>query len=143
MQDFTFDLKITSIELPKLNSLFQAYAKVDVASGKGDIVVQLKAEDGRLSGYAKPLLQDVEIASWEQDVEQQGDNPLRVAWEWAAGAVKTLLKNQPQDQLATKVEFNGTLKDPKTSTLDTLLNVLRNAFVEAYKPQFEEARKQK
>jgi hypothetical protein len=143
MEDFTFDLKVTDVELTKLNPLFQAYAKLDAASGNGDFVVQMKAENGRLSGYAKPIMQNVEIASWEQDVEQQGDNPLRVAWETTAGFVQSLFKNQPEDQLATKVEFAGTLDNPKTSTLDTLLHILRNAFVEAYKPQFEEARETK
>ncbi len=143
MEDFTFDLKVSDVELTKLNPLFQAYAKVDVASGHGDFVLQMTAENGKLSGYAKPIMQNVEIASWEQDVEQQKDNPLRVAWEWAAGAVTTLFKNQTKDQLATKVEFGGTLKNPKTSTLDTVINILRNAFVQAYKPQFEQARKTK
>jgi hypothetical protein len=143
MQDFTFDLKVSDVELARLNNLFQAYAKLDVQSGHGDFVVQLTAEDGHLSGYAKPILQNVEIASWEQDVEQQKDNPMRVAWEWAAGAVKTLFTNQPSNQFATKVEFNGTLDNPKTSTLDALFNILRNAFVEAYKPQFDQAREKK
>jgi hypothetical protein len=142
-QDFDFDLKVTGIELTKLNQLFQAYAKLDAASGHGDIVVQLQAKDGELSGYAKPIMQDVKIASWQQDVVEQHDNPLRVAWEATAGFVKNLFKNQPENQLATKVEFRGSIKDPKTSTLDTLINILHNAFVEAYKPQFEEARQAK
>jgi hypothetical protein len=142
-QDFDFDLKVTGIELTKLNQLFQAYAKLDAASGHGDIVVQLQAKDGELSGYAKPIMQDVKIASWQQDVVEQHDNPLRVAWEATAGFVKNLFKNQPENQLATKVEFRGSIKDPKTSTLDTLINILHNAFVEAYKPQFEEAREKK
>src|ERR1043166_5332888 len=54
-QDFTYDLKITDIELTRLNKLFQAYAKLDAASGHGDIVVQLEAKDGALTGYAKPI----------------------------------------------------------------------------------------
>ncbi|HZP14128.1 MAG TPA: DUF748 domain-containing protein [Nevskiaceae bacterium] len=141
--DFTFDLRVTHIDVTKLNPLFQAYAKLDAASGSGDLVVQMQAKDSQLTGYAKPILQDVKIASWKQDVEEQHDNPLRVAWEATAGFVKNLFKNQPENQLATKVEFNGTLKNPKTSTLDTLINLLHNAFVQAYAPQFDEARKTK
>jgi hypothetical protein len=57
--------------------------------------------------------------------------------------VKNLFKNQPENQLATKVELNGTLKNPKTSTLSTLANIFHNAFVQAYTPQFDEARKTK
>jgi hypothetical protein len=143
MDDFTLDLKVTDIELMRLNTLFQAYGNLDLASGKGDLIVQMQATDGALSGYVKPLLKDVKIVSWKQDVQEQHDNPLRLAWEWTAGVVKSVFQNQAQDQFATRVDFSGTLKDPKTSTLDTIVNVLRNAFVEAYKPQFEEVRENK
>lgn len=136
-EDFSFELRVLKIELTRANSFLQAYAKLDVASGHGDFVMELEAADGKLSGYAKPLLQDVEIFNWKQDIEQQRDNPLRALWEAMAGGVETLLKNQRKDQFATRIPISGRIDQPRTGTWDAVVAVLRNAFVEALKPQFE------
>ncbi len=137
-EDFSFELRVLDIELTRANSFLQAYAQIDAASGHGDFVMELEATEGKLSGYAKPLLQDVEIFNWKQDIEQQGDNPLRALWEAVAGGVETLLKNQREDQFATRVPISGRIDRPQTGTWDAIVAVLRNAFVEAFKPQFEQ-----
>jgi len=137
LDDFKFSLKIDRLRLQHLNDLLQAYVKVDVESGEGEFVMELEARDGQLHGYAKPLFRDVQVFSWKHDVEQQGDNPLRAAWEALAGALENLFKNQPKDQFATRIEINGPIGDAKTSTLQAIGAILHNAFVEAYRPQFE------
>ena len=105
LDDFNFSLKIDRIELQRANDLLQAYVKVDVESGQGDFLMELEARDGQLKGYAKPLFRDVRVFSWKQDVEQQGDNPLRAAWEVLAGVIEDLFKNQRTGQFATRVEI--------------------------------------
>lgn len=137
LEEFSFELRVLGVRLERANDFLQAYARIDAASGQGDFVMELQASDGRLTGYAKPLLRDVKIFSWKQDVEAQKDHPLRVVWEALAGAAETLLKNQKRDQLATRVPISGRIDDPHVGTWDALLAVLRNAFVEALKPQFE------
>lgn len=137
-RDFSMDLRIRQIDLRRINALARAYAKLDFASGQGDFVMELDAKDGRLRGYAKPLFTDLEILDWNQDVQQEGDNPLRLAWEALSGAVSDLFKNRPKDQLATRVDISGDIGNAQTSTLDAIFNVLRNAFVEAYGPQFDD-----
>ena len=135
--DFDFDLTIKKIDLTKLNSLARAYSGLDFASGKGDFVLQLKAKDGQLDGYAKPLFQNLKIFSWKQDVEKDKKNPLQLAWEAAAQGVTSLFKNHEKDQFATKVPISGSLKDKDISTFSAVVNVLRNAFVKAYTPNLE------
>ncbi len=137
LDDFKFSLKIDRIELQRLNDFLQAYAKIDVESGDGDFVMELEARDGQLQGYAKPLFRNVHVFSWKQDVEQQGDNPLRAAWEALAGAIENVFKNQPTDQFATRIEIRGRMGDAQTSTLQAIGAILHNAFVEAYRPQLE------
>lgn len=138
LDDFKFSMKIEGIELRRLNKLLQAYAKIDAESGKGDFVMELEASKGQLQGYAKPLFQDVQIFSWKQDIEQQGDNPFRAAWEALADGIQNLFKNHSKDQFATRIEIRGRLGDTETSTLQAIGAILHNAFVEAYRPQFEE-----
>ena len=135
--DFAFELRVTGIALVRLNDLARAYAKLDFAGGNGDFVMQLEAKDGRLDGYAKPLLHGVKIFSWKQDVEEEGKNPLRVAWEALAQGVTALFKNQERDQFATRVPISGRIDDKDLGTWDAIVGVLRNAFVQAYTPQLE------
>src|SRR5690606_40130375 len=92
----------TGIDLTRANDLLRAYAKLDVEQGSGDFVMELKARDGQLDGYAKPLFRNVEIFNSKSDVEQEGKNPLQIAWEALAGGIQNLFKNQHFDQFATR-----------------------------------------
>jgi hypothetical protein len=136
-RDFRLDLKVTGIDLTRANDFLQAYAKLDAESGSGDFVLQLDASEGRLTGYAKPLLQHVRIFNWKQDIEEQGDNPLRAAWEALAGGIENLFKNPEADQFATRIEISGRIGDAKTGTWKAIVAVLSNAFGEAFRPQFD------
>jgi hypothetical protein len=122
------------------NDLARAYAKLDFASGHGDFVMQLNARDGRLNGYAKPLFHDMKIFSWKQDVTQQHENPLEIAWQALAQGITSIFTNQKKDKFATRVPISGSIDDRQSGTWRAILNVLRNAFVKAYTPQLEKLR---
>ena len=135
--DFHIDLRVTGIQLTRTNDLARAYAKLDFAAGSGDFVLQLEAKDGQLNGYAKPLLHDIKIFSWKQDVEQEHKNPLRIAYEAVAQGITTVFKNHQTDQFATRVPISGRIDDKQLGTWKAIVGVLRNAFVTAYTPQLE------
>lgn len=137
LRDFTFALKVTDVELPNANDFLQAYANVDAEKGSGDFIMELTSRDGILDGYAKPLFHDVKIFSWEHDVKEQGDNPLRAAWEAIVGGIQNVFKNQSEDQFATRVQIHGSIENKDISAWDAIIGILRNAFVEAYRPTFE------
>lgn len=137
LRNFKFKLKVTKVDLTRLNDFLQAYVYLDVESGNGDFVMQLEAHDGKLDGYAKPLFRDVDIFSFRHDVVEQHDNPLRAAWEAVAGGIQNLFKNQSKKQFATRVEIHGEVGDSQTSTWQAIMSILHNAFVNAYRPQFE------
>lgn len=137
---FSFRMRILDIDLTRVNPLAQAYAALDFESGNGEFVIELEARDGQLSGYAKPLLQDLRIFSWRSDVEESSKNPFRIAWEAVAGGVARLFRNAPADQFATRIEIRGELGDAELGTWGALVGILRNAFVEALQPYFEGTR---
>jgi hypothetical protein len=99
--------------------------------------MQLEAQAGQLNGYAKPLLHDVKVFSWKQDVEQEKESPLRVAWGAIASGVTWLFKNHKEDQFATRVPISGRIDDKDIGTWRAVVNVLHNAFVQAYTPKLE------
>ena len=48
-----------------------------------------------------------------------------------------ILKNPPREEVATKVDVEGRLDQPQTSTLQAIANLLRNAFIKAILPGLE------
>ncbi|MGF6710778.1 hypothetical protein QFZ41_001742 [Luteibacter sp. W1I16] len=135
--DFRYELSIRDIKLVKANDLARAYSGLDFAGGEGDFFMELQARDRRLSGYAKPLFHGLQIFSWKQDVEQEKKNPLKLAYEVVAEGVTKIFKNHSKDQFATRVPISGTIDDKNVSAGEAILGILRNAFVEAYKPNLE------
>lgn len=138
LNDFDLQLRITDLSLTALNELAGAYGKFDFAGGEGDFVMELNADEGRLSGYAKPLFRDVRVFAWEQDVTTDDKPLIRAGWEALVDLVATVFRNQPQRQFATRVPIEGSLEQTETSILRAIGGVLRNAFVEAYQPWFEQ-----
>jgi len=125
--------------LKQLNALSRAYAKFDFAGGTGDLVVEVQASDSQLDGYIKPLLRDVDIFDYEQDIKNEDKGFLRGLWEAVVGGGQEVLKNQRKDQFATRVELSGTTKDTDVSPFQAFVAILRNAFVEAFTARFERA----
>lgn len=135
---FSFALRILDIDLTRINDLARAYAALDFESGNGEFVMELEARDRRLTGYAKPLLQNLQIFSWRSDVREGSGNPFRIAWEALAEGVTRIFRNAPADQFGTRIEIGGELGDAELGTWGAIVGILRNAFVEALQPYFED-----
>lgn len=135
--DFEFRLRATGIELRRLNDFASAYGKFDFKAGHGDVVIEAEATNGRLNGYIKPLLRDVEVFDWQQDVEDKDKGLFRSVWEALVGATETVLKNQPKNQFATRVELSGSVRNQNISAFEAFLQILRNGFVQAFSARYE------
>ncbi|UTL92534.1 DUF748 domain-containing protein [Pseudomonas fluorescens] len=136
--DFEFRLRATGIELRRLNDFASAYGKFDFNAGHGDVVIEAQAENGRLNGYIKPLLRDVDVFDWQQDVEEKDKGFFRSVWEAVVGATETVLKNQPKNQFATRVELSGSVHQQNISGFEAFLQILRNGFIEAFNARYEQ-----
>lgn len=132
----TFELAVRLIDLDvrKLNALTMAYGQFDFEQGHFDFVMEASAKDGFMDGYAKPLFRNVVVIGPR---DFQTKDPLQVFWEALVGVVGQVLKNQERDQFGTRITFQGNLDNPRTSMLEVIGNVLRNAFVRAYLPRLE------
>jgi hypothetical protein len=73
------------------------------------------------------------VVNWEKDKP----HPLKLAWEALIGAVNWVVKNKGKDQLATRVDFEGDLKNPDISTWYIIGQMLRNGFIQALYPALE------
>jgi hypothetical protein len=129
--DMNAELKDTNLVL--LNDFFKAYAKIDVNKGSFGLYTEVAAKEGKFAGYVKPLIKDLDVVG----AEDRDDNVLRKLWENVAGSVAEVFENQSKDQVATKVQLRGNIENPQSSIIETLAQVLQNAFVQALQPAID------
>ena len=133
---FRMAMRLLGVDVTRLNDLSRNYGKFDFERGWFDLVVEARASEGQLTGYAKPLFRNLKIFSWREDFTDE--NVLRSFWQALVGGVTTVFKNHPRDQFGTMIPFSGDLSGATTTDLmATIGNVLRNAFVRAYLPRLE------
>lgn len=134
-KDPTFDLntELKNTDLPKLNDFFKAYGKFDVSKGSFGLFVEIASKEGKFVGYAKPLIKDLKVIG----PEDLNENPLKIFWEGVVEGVGFIFKNQRHDQVATKIPIEGTFNKTKVYTWRAILDILRNAFVEALAPSVD------
>lgn len=133
LHNFEVNLKITGIDLLKLNNISEAYGNFNFKSGNGDFVMQLQAENAKLTGYAKPVLDNVEIFDLQQDLE---DGVFSAAWQGIVGAFGSIFRNDEKNRIATQIEIRGQLDQPDISAWQAFLAIMQNAFVNAFESDF-------
>lgn len=130
---FDVNLQLESVNLKDMNPWLRQYARADAEAGSFQLYMEIAAADGGFKGYAKPLMQNVDIYG----SQEQNDTLLRKAWEGIVEFASNIVENEEKDQVAARVPFSGTIDDPSTSIWETIASVLRNAFVSAFAGSLE------
>ncbi len=132
--DFDYKLRFADLQLVKLNTLARQYANLDFNRGTMSVYSEMAALDGKLNGYLKPLTKGMQIFKLnEHDNRSVG----RFFTELLAQTGVAILKNQRKDQVATRIPLNGTIDNIQTATWPTVIGLLRNAYIEAFKGKFD------
>lgn len=134
--EFVADLKLSSVDLTQLNDFIMAYAKFDVQEGTFELITEITVDDRQISGYIKPFFENLDVFSLEEDLDE--GTIFRKVWEALVGAGAELLENQPRDRVATEVPIEGSLDEPNPDIPVTILNVFKNAFINAIEKEFEQ-----
>lgn len=132
--DLDYEFKFEGVDISALNSFSSAYAALDFEGGNLDLYSEMAIKDGNIDGYFKPVLNNIDLINFSEDIK----NPLTLIWEGLASLFLELFENQSTDQFATKVPLTGNLNTPQTEIWSTLLNIIRNAFIEAFKKQVDD-----
>jgi hypothetical protein len=130
---FDVNMEVKEVQLPQANPWLREYIKADAEAGRFELYMELAAADGKFKGYAKPILQDVDLYRSEEPEQ----NPLKRLWEGFLDFAANVLENPEADQVAARIPFTGTLKDPETNLFATIASVMRNAFVSAFARSLE------
>jgi hypothetical protein len=132
--DFDLAVEIEETDLKTMNDLLRAHGNFDVTGGRFSLYTEIAVRDRRMSGYVKPLFQDMTVYDARQDRDK---NVLRKVYEGVVGGISRVLQNRPRDEVATRVELSGRLDNPNASLIDTVVGLVQNAFFKAILPGFE------
>jgi hypothetical protein len=132
---FELTAAITNVDLVQLNNFMKAYGKFDVAHGNFALFTSVAAKDESYEGYLKVFFDHLDVFDWEKERKK---NVLQIFWEAIVGGVATILKNHPQDQLATKIPIAGSYNNSKVGVWTAVANLLENAFIRALVPKLDQ-----
>ncbi|MBX2982010.1 MAG: DUF748 domain-containing protein [Flavobacteriales bacterium] len=131
---FDMNLKLTETDLTELNEMLQAYGNVDVNQGTMSLYTEIATRNGEFTGYVKPVIKDLDVLG----PEDKNDSFFHKVYEGIVGTVGSILTNPRKEQVATKVELKGKLDDVKTSSIYAVIQLLRNAFIQALVPALDQ-----
>ncbi len=132
--DFDLKVRIENTDMRTMNDLFRAYGNFDVAAGVFSLYSEIKIRQGKIEGYVKPLFRDIKVYDERQDHEK---SVFRKLYEGLVGGIAGLLQNRPREEVATQTSISGDIESPQTSTWETVLRIIQNAFFKAILPGFE------
>lgn len=132
--DFDLHLKIGETRLTAMNNLLLSYGDFDVSAGVFSLVSELHVKNYAISGYIKPFFKDVTVYDKRTDAGRGIGHQL---YEKMIGGVARLLENRSSQEVATKANIAGSLKNPHTSSWEIVGGLFKNAFFKALLPSFD------
>jgi hypothetical protein len=131
--DVDLNFEIEDVNIVEFNNFLRTYAGIDAEKGSFNLYTEVIVNDGAITGYVKPIMEDLEILEWE---EEEGGFISKV-WESIVGGVTEVFENQPKDQFATRAELQGNVNDVETEPWPAVWNVFKNAFIDAFSKGIE------
>src|SRR6185369_625284 len=132
--DLDLFVKIEESQLTAMNDLLRAYGDFDVSAGVFSLVTEIHIKDDAISGYIKPFFKDMKVYDSRKDKKRGVSHQM---YEMLVGGVAKILENRPHQEVATKVDINGSVGKPETSTWQIVGELIKNAFFKAILPSFE------
>ena len=119
--DFDLHVKIENTRLTAMNDLLRAYGNFDVSAGAFSLTSELHVKNNAISGYIKPFFKDIKVYDSRKD---KGQGIFHQTYEMLIGGVAKLLENRSRQEIATKANITGSLKNPETSTWQIVMKRL-------------------
>jgi hypothetical protein len=128
------NLAIENTDMTAMNNLLLAFGRFDVKQGVFTVFSQLNVKNGEVSGYVKPMFSNLKIYDWQKDKSKP---ILHQAYELGLAGASHIFKNGSTQQVATKVDLSGKLKNPNANTWQAIVEIVQNAFIQAILPGFD------
>ena len=130
--DMDMEFGLQQADVTALNDMALKFAGVDFSRGTFELYAEVAIADEYLKGYIKPMFIDTELLG-EEDT-----GFFENLWEGFVGVFKFLFKNHGTDTLATRAPLEGDLSQVDTGVLTTVLNILKNGWIQAFNPEVDQ-----
>ncbi len=127
-------VKIKDSQMTAMNDVLLSYGDFDVSAGVFSLITELHVKNGTISGYIKPFIKDMDVYDSRKD---KGRGVPHQLYEMMVGGVSKILENRSHQEVATRVDIKGPVGNPHTSTLQMVVELIKNAFFKAIIPNFE------
>lgn len=133
--DFDLKVAIGDTDMKTMNNLWRSYGNFDVVAGQFSFYSELSVRNGGVKGYVKPLFHNMDVYDRRQDKEK---GIFRQLYECLIGGFSWILQNPARSDVAATIPVTGKLDNPQTSTWETVIGLIQNAFFRAVLPGFEQ-----
>jgi len=133
--DLDLKLRLDETDMTSMNPLLLASANFDVNEGSFSLYSEATVRDGQVNGYIKPLFKDLDVYDAEKNAAKSFGQKIR---QGIIGAVAWVLSNRPRNEVATTITLTGRIDSPQYSNWEAFVGMLRNAFIKAISPGFED-----
>jgi hypothetical protein len=133
----TFDLdgELKQLNLAELNPMLRSYTGVKVRQGLLSLYIEAAAANGKITGYVKPLLQGLQV----QEPAKTNINALDKFYQRVVEKVNKVLENNNTKASGTRIPIRGNINDPHADLWSVILELLRNAFIQALLPRVDQS----
>ena len=132
--DLDLYVKIEESQLTAMNDVLRAYGNFDVSAGVFSLVTEIHIKNKAISGYIKPFFKDMKVYDKRKD---KGRSISHKMYEMLIGGAAMILENRSDQEVATKVNISGSVNNPKTSSWQIVIELIKNAFFKAILPSFD------
>lgn len=129
---FELEAEIKRMSIPEANNFLRHYTKIKVKKGLFSLYIEAAAARGKITGYAKPIIEHLEIVDTKAD-----DSPIEALYKSGLQLLSKILENPEKKSVATKIAIKGNIEDPDTSIWSIVSNLLRHAFIQALIPKID------
>lgn len=132
--DFDLNLAFEDIDLVKFNNFMEAYANLELESGILSVYNETVVNNREITGYVKPVIEDFKV-----NLKAEDRNLPEKVYDVAVDLVGKILENPKEEQIASRIELSGHVESIENDPWQAVFNLLRNAFIEAYSKEIENA----
>lgn len=129
---FDTDAQLEKLDLRALNEFFMSYGPFTFTKGELNLYVETVSREGRIKGYAKPFIKDLDVMDDKESYKSAG----QALNEVGLALINVILRDGDKT-LGAKIEFEGASKAPSIDKWGAFWSAVQNGFFEAIKQSLE------
>lgn len=132
--DWSINTELKEFDLSKINPIAWRTLPISFKKGKLSVFSAVQSLNGKLRGYVKPFIKDMEAIGDKRDFKNVGQFFIEIL----SSVGNFILKNGKTDTVATRVNFHSENGKVVVDTAQAISTALDNAFGDPLPPSLDE-----